>query len=71
MIDRNISKKQEEWLKLNFRDRTNAELAKRLKTDEHTIAYYARKHGLRKSKQHITKIRKEAGIKANCKSCKI
>lgn len=67
MIDRNISKKQEEWLKLNFKDRTNAALAKRLKTDVPSIAYYARKHGLRKSKEHISSIRKEAGIKANKK----
>lgn len=59
-----LTEKQLDWLKKNFKNTKNAEIAKRLGISETSMHRFARQYGLTKTKQFMRKVQQNAVEKA-------
>lgn len=67
---RKLTPQMVEWLKQNYHTMTNAECAMRLKLKEKTLINYAFRLDLKKSPEHISRLRKLQAINTNKKRWK-
>ena len=67
---RKLTPQMIEWLRLNYHTMTNAECAKRLNLKEKTLINYAFRLDLKKSPEHISRLRKLQAINTNKKRWK-
>lgn len=67
---RKLTPQMVEWLKRNYHTMTNAECAMRLNLKEKTLINYAFRLDLKKSPEHISRLRKLQAINTNKKRWK-